>query len=245
MSTSTKASGIPPASVPSTVEVALPAVRGWTAITALLAPVSLVAGYAYAASATPGFAPLSQPLSDLGAASATTRWVITACLAVSGLALLGTAVGLRTADSAGRWLLGTGGVLLALLGLQPNHVPGKFTLLHTLGSEFTFVLLALWPAMSARMGPRVPWPLRRLVGVGVSVLTFLLLQLTLWGLILRADTDGIRETILYLVVALWPLVVVAWLMVRGPGAAYRTGARPVAPETEGSAGAGGDQQRRK
>jgi hypothetical membrane protein len=213
-------------------------VRGWTALTALLAPAALAAGYLYAVSATPGFDPIRQPLSDLGAESASTRWAMTATLGVIGLSLIGTAVGLRTADIAGRWLLGAGGFMLVALAWGPNHVTGKFTLLHTLGSEFAFVLLALSPAMSCQVGPRVPWPLRRGVGVAVSAVVFHLLQLTLWGLVLRADTDGIRETVVYVVVTLWPLVLVAWLMLRGPGSAVRTGGRPVAT-------GGGDAQARR
>ena len=91
---------------------------------------------------------------------------------------------------------------------------------HILGSAFVFGLLALWPAMSGHLGPRVPWPLRRRVGVMISIVAFVLIELTLWGIILRADTDGAREVLLYAVTALWPLVVVLWTKVRGAGWAY-------------------------
>ena len=61
---------------------------------------------------------------------------------------------------------------------------------------------------------------RRRVGVVISVVAFVLIELTLWGIILRADTDGAREVLLYAVTALWPLVVVLWTKVRGAGWAY-------------------------
>ena len=96
----------------------------------------------------------------------------------------------------------------------------KWTLRHILGSAFVFGLLALWPAMSGHLGPRVPWPLRRRVGVIISIVAFVLIELTLWGIILRADTDGAREVLLYAVTALWPLVVVVWTKARGAGWAY-------------------------
>lgn len=197
----------------------------WAAISALVPPLALGVGFLYAASANPGFDPVRQPLSDLGALTAPTRWLWAGVLAVMGLGHVVTALGLRPADIAGRWALGAGGVLLILLAIRPNNVVGKFTLLHTLGSAFTFGLLALWPAISAHAGPRVPWPLRRSVGVVTSVIAFVLIEVTLWGLILNADTDGIRELLLYAWTSIWPLVVVAWTLT-DPGYAYPNVAGP-------------------
>lgn len=207
-------------------------VPAWGVASAIAAPVVLAAGYLYAASLTPGFQPVSQPLSDLGAISSGTRWLMGVTLLLVGACHIVTALGLRPADTAGRWLLGAGGVFLWWVALIPNNVVGKFTLRHTLGSAFAFGLLALWPAMSGHLGPRVPWPLRRRVGVIISVVGFVLIELTVWGLILRADTDGAREVVLYAVTTLWPLVVVLWTKLRGAGWAYppvrRVPARPAA-----------------
>lgn len=211
--------GIPaPSSSPA--EVPLPPVPAWGVLSAIAAPVVLATGYLYAVSLTPGFQPVSQPLSDLGALNAGTRWHIAITLALVGVCYIITALGLRPADTAGRWLLGAAGVFMWWVAFIPNNVVGKYTLRHTLGSAFVFGLLALWPAMSTRLGPRVPWPLRRRVGVVISVVAFVLIELTLWGIILRADTDGAREVLLYAVTALWPLVVVLWTKVRGAGWAY-------------------------
>lgn len=195
-------------------------VPAWGVASAIAAPVILAAGYLYAASLTPGFNPVSQGLSDLGAISSGTRWLVAAALLLVGVSYIVTAVALRPADTAGRWLLGAAGVMMWWVALIPNNVVGKFTLRHTLGSAFVFGLLALWPAMSGHSGPRVPWPLRRRVGVIISIVAFVLIELTLWGLILRADTDGARELLLYAVTAVWPLVVVLWTKVRGAGWAY-------------------------
>lgn len=209
--------GIP--SAPATEE-ALPPVPVWGVLSAVAAPALLAAGYLYAASLTPGFQPVSQPLSDLGAFNSGTRWFMAITLMLVGVSYIVTALGLRPADTAGRWLLGAAGVMMFWVALIPNNVVGKWTLRHTLGSAFVFGLLALWPAMSGHLGPRVPWPLRRRVGVVLSIVAFVLIEFTLWGILLRADTDGAREALLYAVTALWPLVVVVWTKVRGAGWAY-------------------------
>jgi hypothetical membrane protein len=201
-------------------EEALAPVPAWGVLSAAAAPVVLAAGYLYAASLTPGFQPVSQPLSDLGAANAGTRWLMAVTLMLVGASYIVTALGLRPADIAGRWLLGGAGVMMFWVALIPNNVVGKWTLRHILGSALVFGLLALWPAMSGHLGPRVPWPLRRRVGVIISIVAFVLIELTLWGIILRADTDGAREVLLYAVTALWPLVVVVWTKARGAGWAY-------------------------
>jgi len=226
--------GIP--SAPATEE-ALPPVPVWGVLSAVAAPALLAAGYLYAASLTPGFQPVSQPLSDLGAFNSGTRWFMAITLMLVGVSYIVTALGLRPADTAGRWLLGAAGVMMFWVALIPNNVVGKWTLRHTLGSAFVFGLLALWPAMSGHLGPRVPWPLRRRVGVVLSIVAFVLIEFTLWGILLRADTDGAREVLLYAVTALWPLVVVLWTKVRGVGWAYPPVRRqpPAAPATKASA----------
>ena len=87
-------------------EEALAPVPAWGVLSAAAAPVVLAAGYLYAASLTPGFQPVSQPLSDLGAANAGTRWLMAVTLMLVGVSYIVTALGLRPADTAGRWLLG-------------------------------------------------------------------------------------------------------------------------------------------
>ena len=124
--------GIPaPSSSPA--EVPLPPVPACGVLSAIAAPVVLATGYLYAVSLTPGFQPVSQPLSDLGALNASTRWHIAITLALVGVCYIITALGLRPADTAGRWLLGAAGVFMWWVALIPNNVVGKYTLRHTLG----------------------------------------------------------------------------------------------------------------
>ncbi|MBK8470529.1 MAG: DUF998 domain-containing protein [Actinomycetales bacterium] len=209
--------GIPTDPTQPPAEVPLPPVPWWGVLSAVGGPVVLAAGYLYAASLTPGYQHVRQSLSDLGAHSADTRWLMAAALGLLGVSYIVTAIGLRPADTAGRWLLGAAGVGMISIALIPNNVVGKFTLRHTLGSILTFGLLAMWTAASGHLGPRVPWPLRRRVGVVIAVVALVLIELTLWGLILSSDNNGVREVLLYAVTALWPLVVVLWTKVRGPG----------------------------
>jgi hypothetical protein len=93
-------------------------------------------------------------------------------------------------------------------------------------SAIAFGLFALWPAMSGHLG-RPAWPLRRRVGVVVSVLGFVLIEATLFGIVTRSDTGGLRELLLYAATSLWPLVVVLWTRLAGPGTAVPPVRRPV------------------
>ena len=218
-----------PASSSSTVEpgqVPLRPVPWWGLLSALAAPVVLLAGYLYAAGRTPGFDPVAHLFSDLGAANSPTRWWLAATLGLLGACHVVTALGLRPADSAGRWLLGASGTGLWLVAALPNNTAGHFMVRHTFASAIAFGLFALWPAMSGHLG-RPAWPLRRRVGVVVSVLGFVLIEATLFGIVTRSDTGGLRELLLYAATSLWPLVVVLWTRLAGPGTAVPPVRRPV------------------
>ncbi len=208
----------------------------WGVLSAIAAPATLLAGYGYAASQTPGFEPVSHLLSDLGAAAAPTRWLMFGTLVLVGAWHVVTAFALRPADSAGRWLLGAGGVALWLVAALPNNTAGRFMVRHTFASAIAFGLLALWPAMSGHDG-KPAWPLRRRVGVLMSVVGFLLIEATLFGIVTRSDTGGIRELLLYTVTAVWPLVVVLWTTLAGPGTAV-----PPVRRSAAKGGAGGQRR---
>ncbi|HOF63125.1 MAG TPA: DUF998 domain-containing protein [Dermatophilaceae bacterium] len=221
MSTSaTRPSGIPrpSSSASSAAERPLEQVPAWGVAAAITAPAILLLGYAYAVSLTPGYDKVAQAVSDLGVVGSPARWPWAFTLVFIGMAHIATALGLRPADVIGRWLLGAGGAAMIVLAFVPNNVVGKTYMRHTLTSAIVFGLLALWPAMSARNGLGVPWPLRRRVTIIVSIVVFVLIEVTLWGLILQTTTDGVREFALYAWTALWPLVVVVWTKLR-PGTA--------------------------
>ena len=201
------------------VDTVLPRTPWWAVATSVAALVAFAAAYLYAASRTPGFDVVRTSVSDLGASGTPGRNALGIGLLVVGALLIVTALGLEPADPAGRWTLAFGGLGLWLLASAPAE-PATYTLRHTFSSEIAFVLLALWPAFGARAGT-VVWPLRRRVGVIVSVLTFVAMQIALWGIILRATTDGIRELAVYGWVVLWPVIVTVWTAVRDPGVATR------------------------
>lgn len=175
----------------------------------LLAAALLVLAWWYAVSLQPGFDPVRRPLSDLTAANAPNRWVLTAALILIGACHVITARGLRAADPAGRWLLGLGGISLAMLALIPNRTVGNYYLVHVYWSALTFGFLALWPTAGSRFGAHLPWTLRLPVGLTASFVTGGLILLTALGIVTESDTLGVRETALYAWTTLWPLVVVA------------------------------------
>ena len=217
----TQPNGIPrqPSTSPGgPLERPLEAVPLWGVASAIAAPLLLVLGYLYAVSLTPGYDKVAQAVSDLGVVGGPARWPWAFTLVFIGIAHIATAIGLRPADVIGRWLLGAGGFVMMVLAFVPNNVVGKTYMRHTLTSAIAFGLLALWPAMSARNGRGVPWPLRRRVTIIVSIVVCVLIEITLWGLILQTTTDGVREFALYAWTSLWPLVVVLWVRLR-PGTA--------------------------
>ncbi len=189
-------------------EVPLRHAAWWAPLSALLAPLALLVGWWYVGSITPGFDRVAQPLSDLWAANASNRWVMTAVVAVVGACHIASAVGLRPVDPAGRWVLGVGGGFMLLWAATPNHFVGRYFLGHTFSGVITFACLSLWAAVSARVGAHVPFVLRRPVAATASGVGLLLLVLTFVGIISGAQTLGLSEGALVLWTALWPLVVV-------------------------------------
>ncbi|MGV1008684.1 MAG: DUF998 domain-containing protein [Dermatophilaceae bacterium] len=183
-------------------------IAGRAVVSSLLAPVSLVVGWLYAVSLVPEFDLVRQPVSDLTASEAPNRWVMTAVLVLVGGCHVVTALGLRPADPTGRWLLGVGGAALVVLALVPNHSVGHYYLVHTYWTMLSFALLACWPALSARFGRDVAWPLRMPVALTSSLITVALLLATVHGIITEADTLGLREGALLGWTTVWPLVVV-------------------------------------
>lgn len=189
-------------------EVPLRHAAWWAPLSAVLAPLVLLVGWGYAGSMTPGFDRVAQPWSDLWAANAPNRWVMTAAVAAVGACHIATAVGLRPVDPAGRWLLGVGGGFMLLWAATPNHFVGRYFLGHTFSGVLTFACLSLWAAVSARVGPHLPFVLRRPVAASASGIGLLLLVVTFLGIITGAPNLGVREGALMVWTALWPLAVV-------------------------------------
>jgi hypothetical membrane protein len=187
----------------------------WGTAAAVAAPVALIGGWWWAGATTPGYDPIRQTISDLAAGDAPTHWLMTAALVVTGLAYIVTAVGLRPADSAGRALLGVGGVGVLLTAWIPNNTQGRNEVGHMIVAYLAFLALTVWPAVIARNRPDAPLVLRPRFGQVVAIGLGVLVLLTFAEIVTGGSTLGLRERVLAGAQSLVPLVVVLGCRQRG------------------------------
>ncbi|MEP6630438.1 MAG: DUF998 domain-containing protein [Lapillicoccus sp.] len=190
----------------------LPRVPWWGLLSAVVAPVALTGGWLWAGGSTRGYDPVRQTISDLAAADAPSRWVMTVALVLTGLAHIVTAVGMRPADITGRVLLGVGGVATLLVAWIPNSVAGRNVVGHMIVAYLAFATLSVWPAVIAVNRPDAPTVLRRRFGQVVAVVLGVLVLLTIADIVTGGATLGLRERLLATAQALAPLAVVAGLV---------------------------------
>lgn len=176
-------------------------------LSAAVAPVALMAGWLAAGSATPGYDPVRSSVSALAAGDLPNRWIMTLALVVTGLAYLVTAVGLRTADGAGRGLLGLGGVATLIMAWIPNAHAAHNSLGHMIPSYIAFVSLSIWSAVVARNVPGAPAVLRPRFGQVTAVVLFLLFIVLVADIVTGGATLGLRERVLLTAQSVVPLVV--------------------------------------
>jgi hypothetical membrane protein len=189
------------------------AVPVWAVASAALAPVVLVGGWTVAASRQPpGYDAVRQTISALAAHGAADRWIMTTALAALGACHVMTALGLRPAEPAGRWLLAIGGMATLLVAAVPQPARGSSSL-HLGAATLGFVTLALWPAVACWNAQ--PLVLPRRTGL---LATAVLLALLGWLVVELGDGAllGLSERLLAGAQALWPLAVV--LALRAPTA---------------------------
>lgn len=175
---------------------------------AFLAPLSLVAGWNYAAAAQPGrYDSLRDTLSELAARGSTHREVMTAAFVVLGASHIGTAALLRPAAGRGRVLQAVGGLATIAVALFPTSDESD-GYAHAVAATIAFASLALWPAFGAR--PDGPPVLRPRVMRAASIVLALLVA---WFVVALAlgNLVGLAERAAALGEALWPLAV-AWLV---------------------------------
>ena len=125
-------------------------VPGWALASAIAAPVAMIGGWTLAAARQPSFDPTTETISALAATTATDAWIMTAGLALTGVAHLVTAAGLRPLRRAGRVLLALGGAATLAVAALPSDVAPHA---HGVAATIGFGALALWPALAARRGP--------------------------------------------------------------------------------------------
>ncbi|GGT07166.1 membrane protein [Streptomyces kurssanovii] len=180
----------------------------WALISSGCAPLVLVGGWTVAALLQgPDYDPATQTISVLAAYGAEGFWAMTGALLALGICHVFTAWGLRPAALAGRVALGGGGLAAFAVVLIPAPSSGG-SLRHGSVAAVGFALLAVWPVLAADRGGAVPWGLRPLPSLVVTVLMGVG---AVWFLIeiQRHGVAGVAERLVTCVQSLWPFVVVA------------------------------------
>ncbi|WP_421733037.1 DUF998 domain-containing protein [Cellulomonas sp.] len=178
----------------------------WALASAIAAPVAMIGGWTLAAARQPSFDPVQETISALAASTATDPWIMTAGLAITGVAHLVTAAGLRPVPRRARVLHALGGAATLAVALLPVDAAPQA---HGIAAGIGFGALALWPALAGRRG--ATGILRPAVTVGASVVLVGLLGAFVVELQRGGDLTGLTERAVAGAQALWPLAVVVLL----------------------------------
>jgi len=166
----------------------------------------MIGGWTWAASRQATFDPVRDTISDLAATTATDPWIMTAGLAVTGVAHVVTAAGLREVPVRARVVHALGGAAtLAVAALPVDTHPHP----HGVAAAVGFGALALWPALAWRRGGT--GVLHPAAGVGASAVLLGLLGAFVVELRDDGDAVGLTERLVAGAQAVWPLVVVTGL----------------------------------
>jgi uncharacterized protein DUF998 len=191
-------------------------VRSWGVLSSTAAPVLLIGGWTLAARLQPGhFDQVSGTISALAGHDARHRWVMTAALAGVGAAHVATALALRPAPLAARWLLATGGVATVAVAAYPLPAGGGRAPEHALAAGVAFVALAAWPTLSLRRrspgtspDAAAPIPFRPAVALAASGALIATLGWFVAELVQDSGRVGLSERAAAGSQALWPLAAV-------------------------------------
>jgi hypothetical protein len=170
----------------------------------------MIGGWTLAASRQESFDGVRETISALATSAVASPAIMTAGLALTGVAHVVTAAGLRPIPRPGRALHALGGAATLVVALLPVD---RWPQAHGVAAGVGFVALALWPAASWRRGaPGVEGPRVALTAAGA-----LLVLLAVFVAELQALTPdegaatGLTERLVAGAQALWPLVVVVAL----------------------------------
>jgi Protein of unknown function (DUF998) len=197
-------------------------VPGWGVVSSLAAPVLLIGGWTVAARLQPGaFDSVTGTISALAADDAGHRWVMTAALAGVGVAHITTALALRPAAPAGRWLIATGGLATVLVAAAPLPSSQGSSTPHSVAAGIAFVSLGVWPAISWRRRTveqpepepepepePAPVPFRPVVAIAASGILLAGLGWFFAELFKDGDRVGLSERVAAGSQALWPFAAV-------------------------------------
>jgi hypothetical membrane protein len=177
----------------------------WTVVSAVAAPVVLGTGLVLAQSRQPStYDPIRDTISALAATGATDRWIMTSALGALGACHVVTALGLRPARTAGRFILALGGGATVLVATFPQPVRGNSPA-HTAAATVAFVGLAFWAVLAASRPPAGPL----LSPAASAAASAVLAGLVVWfALEIHGGQRGLAERAAAGAQALWPLAVV-------------------------------------
>lgn len=179
----------------------------WALVSSASAMLFLVGGWVVAQSAQPpGYDPIRQTISALARFGLDHRWIMTVGLAGLGVAHCVTAVGLSMLRWGSRAVLAAGGVATLAVSVFAQPRTGS-SAVHIGFATLGFVVLALWPATTARRGaddPRRPAVAFAATAVSLALLAWV-------GLTQSGGPLGLSERLLTFEQALWPFVVVVAL----------------------------------
>lgn len=187
-----------------------PPVPGWALASAVAAPVAMIGGWTLAAALQDGFDPVRETISALAASDTTAPWVMTAGLALTGVAHVVTAAGLRPLPRVARAVHALGGVAtLAVAALPVDVAPHP----HGVAAGIGFGALALWPAVGwSPTGRGVRSRRAALTAAGVLSGLLVLFVVELQGVTPDGGAaTGLSERLVAGAQALWPLAVVVAL----------------------------------
>lgn len=185
-----------------------PFVRRPALISSVLAPVFFIGGTLVAEALSPGFDPVRQTISELAAVDAPTRVFMTLMFVLTGVCHLITAGYTPGLWLPGRIALGLAGVALFAVAAFPLPAEGSSPE-HRLAAMAGFVLLALWPVLSMRLGRQYPWLLRPAGAVLSTLVVGAACVAFAW---IEAQPDstlvGLAERVAAYLESAWPAVVV-------------------------------------
>lgn len=183
----------------------------WGAVSAVAAPVLLIAGLTAAGQLQPPeFNVLGNTVSALAGQGAIDSWVMTFTFVAVAACDIATAFALRPAARPGRIVLAVAGFGGMMVAAFPDRLGGS--LIHACWAAVGFGGLILWPAFAWRRAspgrPRAPWGLRPATCLTATVA---LAALTIWFAAEQAGRGaqtGIAERAAGIAQTIWPLVVV-------------------------------------
>ena len=181
----------------------------------------MIGGWTLAQSQQDAFDPVRGTISDLATQASVAPWIMGVGLAITGVAHVVTAAGLRPVPRPARALHALGGLATLAVAIFPSDTHPRA---HVVAASIGFGALAVWPAWARRS--TATGVLRPAVATTASAVLLVLLGaflLELWQVTSDGRATGLTERLVAGAQALWPLVVTLGLVrsarhERGPAA---------------------------